>query len=299
MAPQVLRRRPDVLALLDPARAAHRDVQRSQPRNIPLHRPGAVYLLPHIGRGRFKVGWSLHPLERVQRLPEYINRELDLGAADVAWFEQAPRACEVERALHRSLAPYRVQPGHLGDGRTEWFAIQGLVLARRMLNVLPAADGASRRARLQPLLGAPEAPEANFTTPMPESALDAWYRVEDLWLRLARVLPLALHADREQRHLHWIGLRRLTDVGHLFLRSHVVDIETYGWRERDGRRSLVTLMDWEGDDLVLELVPSRTLKRWAEGDIVDQWLGGFLAGYALSPSLARAQWEALHAGEQR
>lgn len=286
MAPQVLRRRPDVLALLNPA------------RSVPRNRPGAVYLLPHIGRQRFKVGWSLHPLERVQRLPEYLKHELDLGAADVAWFERAPRAWDVERALHRSLAPYRVQPGHLGDGRTEWFAIQGLVLARRMLDVLPAADGASRRARLQPLLGAPEAPEANFSTPTAQGALDTWYRVEDLWLRLGRLLPLALHVDREQRHLHRIGLRRLTDLSHLVLRSRVLDIETYGWREQEGRRTLVTLMDWEGDDLVLELMPSRTLRRWADGDLVDQRLGAFLAGHALSPGLARAQWEAIHAGVQ-
>jgi T5orf172 domain len=299
MAPQVVRRRPDVLALLDPARAAHRRVHGGKPPNIIPHRPGAVYLLPHIGRARFKVGWSLHPLERVQRLPEYLARELDLGSADVAWFEQAPRACEVERALHRSLAPYRVQPGHLGDGRTEWFAIQGLVLARRMLDVLPAADGASRRARLQPLLGAPEAPEANFTTPIAQSALDTWYRVEDLWSRLNRLLPLALHTDRERRHLHWIGLRRLTDIGHLVLRSRVVDIETYGWREYEGRRTLVTLMDWEGDDLLLQLMPSRTLRRWAEGDFVDQSLEAFIAGHALSPSLARALWEAFPAGDQR
>jgi hypothetical protein len=299
MAPQVLRRRPGVPALLDPARAARRVVQGSQPLNIPPRRPGAVYLLPHVGRTRFKVGWSLHPLERVQRLPEYLARELDLGSADVAWFEQAPRACEVERALHRSLAPYRVRPGHLGDGRTEWFAIQGLVLARRMLDVLPAADGASRRARLQPLLGAPEPPEAGFTIPIEQSALDTWYRVEDLWLRLNRLLPLAFCTDREQRRLHWIGVRRLTDIGHLVLRSRVVDIETYGWRDYEGRRTLVTLMDWEGDDLLLQLMPSRTLRRWAEGDFVDQLLEAFIARHALSPSLALAPCEAFPAGEQR
>jgi T5orf172 domain len=275
-----MRCRAGALALLNPAR-------RVPPRN----RPGAVYLLPHIGRQRFKVGWSLHPLQRVQQLPEYPLHQLDLRAADVAWFEQALRACQVERALHRSLAPFRVQPGHRGDGRTEWFAIQGLVLARRMLDVLPAADGAGRRTRLQPLLGAPQAPECNFTTPMPDSALDTWYRVEDLWLRLNRLLPLALHTDREQRQLRWPGLRRLTDVGHLVLRSRVVDIETYGWRERDGRRTLVTLMDWEGDDLVLALMPSRTLKRWDEGEMVDQLIAAFLDGHALSPALARAQWD--------
>jgi hypothetical protein len=37
-------RRPDLLARLDPTRAT------------PRHRPGAVYLLPHLNRLRFKVG---------------------------------------------------------------------------------------------------------------------------------------------------------------------------------------------------------------------------------------------------
>jgi hypothetical protein len=284
MAPLALRRRPDALVLLDLA------------RGVPRHRPGAVYLLPHVGRTRFKVGWSLHPLERAERLPEYRACELDLGAADVVWFEHAPRAYEVERALHRSLAPHRVQPGHVGDGRTEWFSMQAMLFARRMLRALPVFDGAGRRVRVQPLLGAPEAPEADFTTAIAPTALDVWYRVEDLWLRLGRLLPLALRTDRDERQLHWLGLRRLTNVDHLVLRSCVVDIDTYGWRDGEGRRTLVTLMDWDGDDLVLHLMPSRTLRRWAGGDFVDQLICAFLAGHALSPSSTRAQAEALHAG---
>jgi hypothetical protein len=285
VAPLAMRRLPDVR--LRPARAP-----QSQ-RN----RPGAVYLLPHIGRTRFKVGWSLHPLLRVQQLPEYPARQLDLQAADVAWFEHATRAREVERALHRSLAPFQVRVGHFGDGRTEWFATQALALARRIVGVLPASDGASRRVSLRPLLDASEPPE-NFGALRHESALDAWYRVEDLWLRLERLLPLALHEEREQRRLHWIGLKRLVDVGHLVLRSRVIDIDTYGWREPQGRRTLVTLIDWEGDDLVLELMPARTLRRWDEGDQVDQLMAGFIAGHALSPALARAQAEVFHVGGQ-
>jgi hypothetical protein len=113
-------------------------------------------------------------------------------------------------------------------------------------------------------------------------ALDTWHRVENLWLRLGRLLPLALHADREQRHLHWIGLRRLTHTGHLVLRFHAMNLQTYGWREQADRRTLVTLVDWEGDDLLLALMPSRTLRRWAEGDCVDQLLDAFLAGQAVA-----------------
>jgi hypothetical protein len=126
------------------------------------------------------------------------------------------------------------------------------------------------------------------------AAGDPPHKLRHLWLRLGRLLPLALHADREQRHLHWIGLRGLTDTGHLALRSRLLDIQTYGWLEQGSRRTLVTLMDWCSDDLVLQLMPSRTLRRWPEGDFVDQLLGAFLAGHALSPSLAGTQCNALH-----
>ncbi len=104
--------RPDLLARLEDCAAAGG--------------PGAVYLLPHATQLRFKVGWSIHPMQRMQKLPEY-PRELDLNAAEVAWFARAQRARQVERVLHRSLAPYSVDPGHFGAGCTEWFSAPGIV----------------------------------------------------------------------------------------------------------------------------------------------------------------------------
>lgn len=264
-------RRPDLLAKLDPT------------RTTPQHRPGAVYLLPHYNLTRFKVGWSLHPLQRIRQLPEFHARELDLAAAQVAWFAQAQRAHQVERALHRSLAPFSVQPDYDGDGSTEWFSVQAIVLARRMLSLLPAADGARRHAQLQALDDASDAPVQHdsfgllFEEP---GVLDTWYRVEDLWLRLGALLPLALQTDREQRCLHWHGLRQLVEPSTFVLRSRAVDLETYRWREGGQSRSLVTLMDWAHDDLLLHLMPTRQLQRWNEGDAVDHLLKGYLARHA-------------------
>jgi hypothetical protein len=275
--------RPDLLARLDPTRAT------------PRHRPGAVYLLPHHNRERFKVGWSLHPMQHIQQLPEFHAQALDLVAAQVAWFAQARRAHQVERVLHRSLAPFNVRPDHWGDGHTEWFNNQGIVLARRMLSLLPAADGDMGHTRLQALLDAPEAPSDSAFAPPPAeaSALDTWYRVEDLWLRLGALLPLAVQADREQRCLHWLGMRKLVEPGSLQLRSCALNLETYQWRDAGQRRSLVTLMDWEQDDLLLQLMPTRQLQRWAEGDVVADLLRGHLARHAIP--LRRC--EGLHAGQ--
>lgn len=272
--------RPDLLARLDPTRAT------------PRHRPGAVYLLPHLNRLRFKVGWSCHPLLRIQQLPEYAARALDLPAAQVAWFAQAQRAHQVERVLHRSLAPYSVQPGHQGDGRTEWFSMQGIVLARRMLGLLPAADGTAGCARLQALAAAPQPADETPSALTECGALDAWHRVEDLWRRLASVLPLVLVASREQRSLYWVNLRQLSGLGVTLLRAHAVNLDTYEWRQQGQRRCLVSLMDWEQDDLLLQLTPARQLQRWPEGDAVEGQLRAFLAlhAQARAPEAGATAW---------
>jgi hypothetical protein len=133
---------------------------------------------------------------------------------------------------------------------------------------------------LLPLDEAPDAKAAAVLLPLEYSALDAWHRVEDLWLRLATLLPLRLVTEREQRQVQWLGMRRLDSPGVVLLRSRALNLETYEWREEGSRRSLVSLMDWERDDLLLQLTPTRQLQRWAEGDAVDGFLRAFLARHA-------------------
>lgn len=258
--------------------------------------PGAVYLLPHVNRERFKVGWSTYPMLRARQLPEFQLNHLDLPSAEVAWFGQAQRARHVERVLHRSLAPYRIDAGHHGDGHTEWFAMQGIVLARRMIDLLPAADGERFRSSLQSLTKAPDARAVTSLLPLEYSALDAWHRVEDLWLRLLVHRPLQLATDREQRRISWMGLRQLTSPGTILLRSRALNLETYEWREEGRRRSLVSLMDWERDDLLLHLTPTRQLQRWAEGDAVDGFLRAFLARHAVTKKSAEQERALVTAG---
>jgi T5orf172 domain len=255
-------------------------------RTTPRHQPGAVYLLPHRNRERFKVGWSLQPMQRVQRLPEYRAHLLDLRSAQVAWFDQARRAREVERALHRNLAPYGFDAGHHGTGHTEWFAIQGLVLARRMLSMLPAGDGEPCRARLRPLDELPPPTLWAPTVPMEEGALDAWHRVEDLWLRLAALAALGSSFDGEQRSLLGLDLKRHHSPGIELLRIRAVNLDTYTWFDDGQRRTLVTMLEWEGEHLVAHLMPARQLKRWCEGELVDGMLREFLARHTTRLSTA-------------
>lgn len=155
--------------------------------------------------------------------------------------------------------------------------------------MLPAGIDDRGRDRQQASDTAPEAPTESAPAPQPDEAgaLDTWYRVEDLWLRLGARLPVALEADREQRRLHWLGLGRLVEPATALLRGHAASLDTYQWREAGQRRSLVTLMDWEQDDLLLHLMPSRQLLRWADGDAVADLLRGHLARYAIT--LQRAE----------
>lgn len=119
-------------------------------------------------------------------------------------------------------------------------------------------------------------------------ALDTWYRVEDLWLRLGTLLPLALESDRDQRCLHWLGLRRLAEPDTGLLRRHAAELNTYQWREAGQRRSLVKLMAWQQDDLLLDLMPTRQLQRWAEGNALAALLHGHLARHPTSLPRAEA-----------
>ena len=86
-----------------------------------LPTPAAVYLLQRRDGLRFKIGWALEPVLRVQRLPEFSADELDLVGSHAVWLPTVSRAQQFERALHRGLATYRVLPSHTQDGHTEWF----------------------------------------------------------------------------------------------------------------------------------------------------------------------------------
>jgi hypothetical protein len=167
-----------------------------------------------------------------------------------------------------------------------------------VVHLLPAGIADRGRHRQQDSAAAPEAPTASAPAPQPEEAgaLDTWYRVEDLWLRLGTVLPLVVRIDREQRCLYWLGLRRLIEPDCLLLRSHAVNLETYKWHEAGQRRCMVTLMDWAQDDLLLHLMPTHQLQRWSEGDVVDDLLRGHLARHATPWQLYESRADGQSAG---
>jgi len=102
--------------------------------------PAAVYLFQRRDRRRFKVGSSVDPVARAAQLPEFKAGLLDLPKSLALWLPTPMRAHQVERSLHRGLAPYRVPADHQGDGHTEWFAPAALLPAMRLLGQMPSGE---------------------------------------------------------------------------------------------------------------------------------------------------------------
>lgn len=185
----------------------------------------AVYLIHRADRRRFKLGWALDPLQRAQRLPEFRRGTLDLRGSYALWLVSRQRAEQVERALHKSLAPYQVSPGHREDGHREWFAPAALPCAVSLLRQMPVEASAEMSGALVPLL--PDVPEIGVSVP-DRSAEEIWYAVEDLWLRLANELPV--------RAEHVLGAWRIVvgrftharDGEMAHLRPLALDVDTFG-----------------------------------------------------------------------
>ncbi len=59
----------------------------------------AVYLLRRLDRRRFKIGWSVSPMQRIHRLPEFAAGQLDLKASVAVWLPLMPSGSRVEVAF--------------------------------------------------------------------------------------------------------------------------------------------------------------------------------------------------------
>ncbi len=184
-----------------------------------------------------------------------------------------PRAEEVERSIHKSLAPYRSPAGHRGDGHREWF--RGAIADRavRLLSQMPLDDTTLRTARLVPFNLPPPPTSAVSVETGPQ---DTWWRVEDLLLRLGLQFAVTV-AGGDCPHVTVHGFRGLDTQRAGHLRSAALDADSYQcWR--DGRPlSFVQFIRTEGDDLVLEFKPLHVFERW-EGGLDLAWqVKGFLA----------------------
>lgn len=244
------------------------------PDDLPT--PAAVYLLQRRDGLRFKIGWSLEPVVRVQRLPEFLADALDLAGSHAVWLPTPRRARQVERALHRSLATFRVLPGHSLDGHTEWFLPAAHRAAIRLIRQMPIAAEASLPPSMVGLLSEPadrllrQADDADSAVVV--QAQDTLWAMEDLLLRVSACCSVVVERTADGHAIRLIGFRVRVSGALDTLRWAVLDIDRYRWRTAERTGSLVHLMAFEGSDLVLQIAPTRQIRTWAEGALVWQVL---------------------------
>lgn len=236
--------------------------------------PAAVYLLQRHDGLRFKIGWALDPMERVKRLPEFTADELDLQASHEAWLTNARRARQIERSLHRGLATHRAMAPHGLEGHTEWFMPQALRTAMSMIRQMPAGGTTSLPPALVPFGSLPQ-PLLAAAAPDADSALivgaqEVLWAMEDLLLRVCSLNPVRVDVHGDQRLVRLLDIRgpraRLTDA----MRWALLDLDTYRWTAGGRSGSFVQFIQYEGNDLLLQLTPTRAVRRWAEGALTWQ-----------------------------
>ncbi len=248
-----------------------------RPARSEAAKPAAAYLIHRTDRRRFKLGWAFDPVRRAIQLPEYRHGELDLRGSCALWLSSRRRAGQIERAMHKGLAPYRVPAGHAGDGHSEWFAPSALPSALQLLRRMPGDDsarGTDPAAPLRPLL----IDEAQVDLVDPEQTpQDVWYGVEDLWLRLAVELPVRAEADGPLWRVVVCGFRHARDGRMRELRLRALDTDVFTWRLEGRRGAFVQLIAYEGDDLVFTVATMAAIERWPQGQDVGWQVRGLLA----------------------
>lgn len=238
--------------------------------------PAAVYLLRRRDGLRFKIGWALNPLVRVQRLPEFSVDALDLVSSHAVWLPTALRAQQFERALHRGLAFYSVSPGHVLDGHTEWFLPAAHLTAIRLIRQMPVGADDRMPPAIVPFLSEPEERllhrSGHGSSAAAFVAQDTLWLMEDLLLRTAACCRVAVESVGDQHDIRLRGFRGDTNGALETLRWSVLDIERYRWRTHEHAGAFVHLIDYQGDDLLLKLTPMRHVRAWADGTLVWQLL---------------------------
>lgn len=107
-----------------------------------LDQPAFVYFFVHASEPRVKVGVSLVPLKLLSQLPEC--HDINMDQSWVVAMPDARRVYEVERVLHKALAPsaFQIRSRGVHDGKTEWFRLDALPVAIRLLQSVPCAGKA-------------------------------------------------------------------------------------------------------------------------------------------------------------
>ena len=253
-----------------------------QTHNVPHSGRAAVYVLQRFDRQRFKVGWALDPMQRIVKLLEFVAQQLDLDHSVALWVPTRKRAEQIERAVHKSLAPHVSEPNHRKTGHTEWFESGAHSMAMRMLVQMPVDEGAYVRVGLTPLTHQPQDDTRQEAGPQ-----ETWWALEDLWTRLSMCTPLIVERGDDTHRLVLPAFRNARGGAMAELRNAVFDTETYTWRSEGKRGAFVSLIDYRGDDLVCTLTRPRGLETWPDGEELVWQVKSFLLRLERSAAAGR------------
>jgi hypothetical protein len=155
--------------------------------------------------------------------------------------------------------------------RRRWIARYSVSAQRRIL-----IDGRSDSIKPRIVLPAPD--ECLVLHGDPEQTpQDAWYSVEDLWLRLAGLLPARAEIDGTTWRFIVSGVREALDREIEQLRIVALNVRTYGWQLDGQRGSFIRSIDFEADDLIFTVASISTIVRWPQGDDLGWQVKGFFA----------------------
>jgi hypothetical protein len=134
-----------------------------------------------------------------------------------------------------------------------------------------AHAGANQRSWLVPLVDADSSADETLTGSTP---MDTWCAIEDLWTRLSAGMAMTVENDGDAFRVVLPGFERAGDA--LELRRAVLDPDTYRWATQGGSGSFVGFVDYDGDDLVLQMPSMRQIERWPDGADLAWQVKGYL-----------------------
>lgn len=256
-------------------------IERQQPQRRPTHHfvagrsfelpnPYFVYLAVHRAGQRFKIGLSNDPLQRFARLPE--AHDIDLETSVARRMPTRARASEVERSLHRALAPFRLSLKERADGYTEWFSLDAFSRAVAIIDAMPDLEGPS-----ESLAARDEQERRSRSVLAAETNVGRAMASVAMWRQARRLMGLSVVDERGKVRLVLKNFRATSLNAGAGLRASLLDLEgmyrLQGARNTKIHPSLVRLLTYDGasaSDLRIDLQDWTVLRRLPGGDRLVQ-----------------------------
>lgn len=239
-------------------------------RSFEQAEPCYVYLAVHKAGQRFKIGLSNDPLRRFADLPE--ADDIDLETTLARRMPSRARASEVERSLHRALAPFRLRIAQQGDGYTEWFLLDAFARAVAIVDAMPDLEAPAHSLRSDA-----KGRRADPMAIVAEHNVARAMAVVAMWRQARRLVGLTVAAERGAVRLVVKNFKATPVNAGAGMRASLFDIDgMYALRSARQTRvppSLVRLLTYDGpksSDLRIELQDWAALRRLPGGDRVVQ-----------------------------